>query len=135
MLPQSEPRPRAGRVVKYTLADGTPVEKRYAAWQPTPDAIRAKDTIEDLLEAWQRSPRWKKLAASTQATYASACKHLRGIHRVPVREITRRHLLDMRDGVAETHGMGSANSFVTVLSRIFNFAVDYEWIQHPPTAR
>lgn len=135
MSRKSEPRRRAERVVRYVRADGTEVEKRYPAWQPVPGESRPKDTIEDLLEAWQRSPRWRKLAPSTQRTYATACKHLRGIHRVPVREITRRHLLDMRDGVVESHGMGAANSFVTVLSLIFNFAVDYEWIEHPPTAR
>ena len=73
--------------------DGTVVTERYPAWTPK-SATTAVDTIGDLMMAWQRSPRLKKLTKSTQTTYDQALRRLSGMLEVPVRKVTRRDMLD-----------------------------------------
>jgi hypothetical protein len=60
----------------------------------TKSATTAVDTTGDLMMAWQRSPRLKKLTKSTQTTYDQALRRLSGMLEVPVRKVTRRDMLD-----------------------------------------
>jgi integrase len=126
---------KVGRVVKYTRADGTQVEKRYAPWQPKPVA-NTGTTLGDLLAAWQRSPRWRNtLKQRSQETYGRAMRPLAPFARVEAKDLTRRDLLDLRDAILEARGPGAARTFVTAVGSLWNWALDYDWNVQPGATR
>ncbi len=124
---------KAERVVRYTKADGTQVEKRYAAWQPTAKAP-ARHTIGVLIDAWQLSPRWKKLKPASQASYGHGIKPRASMAALDARELSRRDLLALRDAIVEARGPGAARDFVTACGALFAFGLDYDWNVQPNIA-
>jgi integrase len=125
---------KAGRVVRYRLKDGTLQVKRYPAY--TPKNVRPRgDTVGDLEAAWERSPKWQKLARRTQDQYVTYMRDLSSMAHVPVGKVARRDLLDLRDAVAEARGHGAAIGFARATSALFSFAVDREWIDHSPATK
>lgn len=127
--------PKAARVVRYRLKDGTLKVKRYPAYAPTSNSNTIPDTLGALIETWERSPRWRKLAPRTKAQYVTYLRHLRPMAGVLVREVSRRDLLEIIDALANTKGDGSAIGFARVASALFGFALDREWIDHTPAQR
>jgi integrase len=123
---------KAGRVVRYVRRDGTKVEKRYAPWQAA--APRNGQTIADLIEAWQRSPRWRNLAPSSQNSYTHAVRTLACVAAVDVRDLARRDLLALRDAIVEARGPGAARDFITAVGSMWAFAIDYDWPVMPAIA-
>ena len=121
---------RAGRVVRYVRKDGTEVEKRYGPWQAK-STVPTGQTIDDLIAAWQMSPRWGNLAPASQNSYARAVRHLAALSAVNVREIGRRDLLALRDAIVKASGPGAARGFVSAVGSMWAFAVDYSWEVQP----
>lgn len=132
-------RAAAGRVVRYTRADGTVKVYHYGAHQPkepTPTPPSDPNTLGALMRAYKRSPRWTNLARSSQITYRpSLDRLLENLETVPVNTITRRHLLDHRDAINEASGPGAALGFATAVGALFSFAVDREYIAVSPATR
>lgn len=124
---------RAGRVVKYTLADGTIRTKQYPAYKAKPKP--PGKTVGDLLKAWGDSPNWSRLAENTKKQYATYSTHLLAIESVPVKKVDRASLLDLRDAVIKSRGNGAGVAFARATSAAFGWAVDRGWIDHSPATR
>jgi integrase len=72
-----------------------------------------------------------KVADSTRRNklyYADLIEAQHG-HRL-VRETRRKHIIKIRDALADTPG--KANNLLAVLKAMFEIAVDYDWIEHNP---
>lgn len=124
---------KAGRVVRYTRADGTLVTKRYAPYQPK--AKSAGRTVGDLITGWERSPNWSRLAPRTKAQYQTYLRHLLVVERAAVKDIKRSQLLDIRDAVVHAKGNGAGIAFARTVSAAFGWAVDRGWIEHSPATK
>jgi integrase len=124
---------RGGRVVRYKLADGTIREKHYPPYKPRQK--RQGETVGDLLASWQRSPEWARLAPNTKAQYTTYSRPLLGLEHLPVKQLTRRHLLEHRDAVAASRGNGAGIAFSRAASAALSWALDRGWIEHTPAQR
>lgn len=127
-------KPRAERVVRRKLADGTVREYRYPAWQPAAPIERG-DTVRALLRAWERSPEWAALAPKTRSQYLIYLRPWLEVADALVAEVTRRDILDARDAIARTRGTGAATAFGRVTAALFAWALDRGWIPYTPAAR
>jgi len=125
---------KAGRVVRYTRADGTAVEKHYPPYRGKQRA-QDRDTIGALIEAFERSPEYQRLARTTRRGYDTYLRDLTGLERVAVKAITRRELMEARDAIAQARGDGAAAGFSRAVSTLFGWAVDRGWIDHTPAGR
>lgn len=124
---------RAGRVVRYTLADGTVQTKRYAAYKAKPKP--PGKTVGDLLAAWERSPNWAKLAKNTKDQYRTYSRHLLPLEKAPVKKVDRASLMDLRDAVTIAKGNGAGIAFSRTTSAAFGWAVARGWIEHSPATK
>lgn len=124
---------RTYKVVRRTLADGTVKEYRYSRAKPAP-RVQA-DTLGALMLAYRQSPEWSGLRDRTRTSYGANLRRLEAFAEIPVREMKRRDLLDLRDAVASESGPGAANVFMRVASMLFAWARDREWIEHSPVDR
>lgn len=125
---------KADRVVRRTLANGTVKEYRYPRGKP--QAARfGHDTIGALILAYKRSPEWLALAPASRATYAIYLRTLEADPHTRVPEVTRRHILDMRDALAVERGIGASTGFLRAASALFGWALDREWITTTPLYR
>jgi integrase len=125
--------PKGGRTVKHVLKDGTVKTYRYAAHKAK--APLSGETVLDLIRAYERSPEWARLAASTKENYTIYLRPFMKIKGLSVREIDRRGILELRDAVATHRGPGAATGFVRAASALFGWAVDHDWLQHSPCHR
>lgn len=131
---QRKSKPKAGRVVRRKLADGTIKEYRYAAYKPKRPKTAA-DSLDALIRAYRRSPEWAALKPHTQTTYAIYLRPLEDVGHLQVREIKRREVLTIRDAIAKARGNGAGTGFVRAASAVFGWAVDHDWIEHSPVQR
>ena len=127
-------RQKAGRTVKHTLADGTVKVYRYEP-HGRKTQERAPDSTAALIAAYQRSPEWRALAATTQATYTIYLRPLFAVGHLSVAAWTRREILTLRDSIAGARGNGAGTGFIRAASALFTWAVDREWIEHTPVTR
>ena len=133
MPPPFAKKPKAGRIVRKRLADGTVKEYRYAPWKP-PETAPEGDTIRALIRAYQASPEWHAKADKTKEQYQIYLKPWLKVADSPVSSIRRRDILAARDAMAETRGQGAANSFVRTAATLFRFALDRDWIENNPAS-
>lgn len=133
MPPPFAKKPKAGRIVRKRLADGTVKEYRYAPWK-APEKPVEGDTIRALLRAYQASPEWLSKAERTKEQYLIYLKPWLKVADTPVASIRRRDILAARDAMAETRGPGAATAFARIAAVLFRWAVDREWIEHNPAA-
>lgn len=128
-------KPKAGRVVRRTLADGTVKEYRYGAWQGKPAKAAPKDSIRALLRAYEASQEWAALSPNTQQHYLLYLRPWLKVAEKPVATVTRRDILDARDAIASTRGTGAATAFGRAAAAMFAWAVDRDWIPYSPAYR
>lgn len=119
--------------MRYKRADGTQVEKHYPPYRGSKQAKR--DTIGALIEAFERSPEYQKLARTTRRGYHTYFRDLVGLEHIAVKEISRRELMETRDAIAQARGDGAAIGFTRAASSLFTWAVDRGWIDHSPATR
>lgn len=121
------------RVERRKLADGTIKVYRYAARSSKPSEAR---TIRALLALWQCSLEWGKLAPRTKNNYtrysAPLYDDFKDAH---ISAIKRRHLMGIRDIVAEERGHGAAVCFCRAMYSFFKWAVDREYLEMTPATR
>lgn len=125
---------KADRVVRRVQADGTTREYRYPAFNAKPPKYAA-DSVQALINAYQKSQAWDTLAPATQTVYAIYLRTLEEAGTAIVSDVTRRMLLDAQDAVARTRGNGAATGFMRAVSAVFSWAVDREWIDRSPVHR
>ena len=85
-----------------------------------------------LIYAYQNSPEWSGLAASTQKLYAI---YLRPFDAAPDHDpamVRRRDILEVRNAIATTRGNGAASNFMLVAGAMFRWAVNQDWLEHSP---
>lgn len=138
-------RPGSGvKVVRKRLADGTIREYRYARAAP-PEAPDA-GSMAALLAGFRGSPEFAALSPRTQDQYRIYLRPWDEPEwaRFPVREVTRRHILAIRDALAAPRvldngrragGLGAATAFGRVTGALFAWALDRGWIEHTPAGR
>jgi integrase len=118
------------RVERRTLANGTVKEYRY---QPRLSRVSVERTVSGVIAAWQRSPEWSVLRASTQTSYV---RHLQPLHNalklVPLTQVQRRHIMAIRDEIAIERGHGVALVFCRVVSAFFGWALEREYLNASP---
>jgi len=123
--------PKAERVVRHKLRDGTVKEYRYATYvrkaQPKP-----RDTLAGLIEAYQQSPEWRVLAPSTQKFYSLYLRDFERVGHVDPTTIKRRDILIQRNAIAVTRGNGAASNFAAVAQALFGWAVEQDLLEHSP---
>ena len=88
-----------------------------------------------MIDAYQRSPEWSRLAEATKAAYALYLRPYNRVADTPVVEVQRRALMLMRDAIAAERGNGAAMGFVRATTSLFSWAVDREWIEHTPARK
>lgn len=122
------------RVVRRTLADGSVKEYRYEP--KAPKSKFAPDSVQELIQAYKRSPEWAKLSPSTKENKGYYFRDLEELADWRVADVKRRTLLAMRDAIAGERGNGAANVFIRVASALFAWAVDRQWeIETNPAQR
>lgn len=125
---------KAGRVVRRTLADGSVREYRYGPYRPKRPAIAA-DSLEALIRAYRRSPEWDAMKPHTKEVYSIYLRPLEEVGHLAVKQIGRRELLIIRDGIAAGRGNGAATGFMRAASAVFAWAVEHDWIPFSPVHR
>lgn len=123
------------RVVRRTLADGTVKEYHYGPRTGAVKTPRAQ-TVAKALADWQRSTEWRSLRPRTTENYIRYSQPLHdALGQIPLREVKRRHLLEIRDQVAENSGDGAATAVARVAGAFFAWAVDREMVEASPATR
>lgn len=122
---------RADRVRRYVAKDGTVKEYRYPA-KPVQPSPRSGDDLAGLLVAWERSPEWRRLALATKQHYGHYLRPLNKVGHIPVREIKRQFLLEVRDAIATERGDGAATGFIRAVSALLTWARDRGIVEHNP---
>ena len=125
---------KAARVVKHRLADGTVKEYKYPPHKPK-TAPASAESIRALITAYQRSPEWLSLAASTRQNYSIYFRPLDRVGHVRAADVRRRDLMIVRDAIAAERGPGAATGFIRAASALFSWAVSREWIDNSPATR
>lgn len=122
-------------VVRRRLADGSVKEYRYARNKaPKPPRI-SEDSLGALTIAYRSSPEWAALRPATKVNYTHYLKDLEKIHQVPVAEVKRRNLIQIRNLIAEGRGLGAAQVFVRVAQALFTWALDADLIESTPAIK
>ena len=87
-----------------------------------PKPIRHADgTVGWLIEAYKSAPRYQKLTAATQVSYAKALDRLSVIGTFPAVDVRRRHINVIRDTLADTPR--TRQLFGQVCSALFNYGI------------
>lgn len=97
---------------------------RYAeilAGAQRPASLPAPGSVRDLARRYKASPQWAALSAGTQREYGRMIDRLAPIAEVDARLVKRRHVRELRDGMAATPR--AANVFVQVAQRVFDVLV------------
>lgn len=112
------------------------MSKAESGWDAAVRAPRRKygpGTLGGVLELYRASPAYRDLAASTKRTYEQAFDRLHAYGHQDIAGLRRRHVLKIRDDLADTPGV--ANSVVTAIAAICLFALDREMIDVNPAHR
>lgn len=88
-----------------------------------------------LIEAWQRSPEWDRLAPNTKEGYARYSRPLLPLAHVRLDQVERREITSIRNTLREVRGPGVAAAFVRTVSAMFGWAIENGWLKQSPTAR
>ena len=129
--------PSSEKVVRRKLADGTVKEYRYprgSATKAKPPRI-APGSLDDMLEAWRRSPEWADLASSTKVNYAIYLRDLYRLGRSPVAAVRRKDVIALRNAIAHTRGRGAATGFIRAASAAYAWGMDNDMAEANPVHR
>lgn len=93
-----------------------------------------KRTMKKLIAHYVQSQKWAKLADNTKKSYRQSFRYFEDkIGRVDPASIRRRHVIEMRDALADTPT--TANRRVGALSTLLKHATDIDWIERNPAER
>lgn len=131
--PKSKPK-RAPKTVRKVLADGSVKVYEYARGKKAPEP-RERDTIAMLIQAYQSSPEWRRLADATKDRYARYLRHLQKIGTRKAGEFTRREVGVIRAAIDETGKPAAANAFVQSVSAMYDWGMKNDWVVMNPAMR
>lgn len=127
-------KPRAERVVRHKLRDGTVKTYRYQAFSPGA-VTRKSDTLSALIDAYKDSPEWRDMAKSTRTTYGIYLRPLDRVGQIDPATMKRRDILAIRDVLSNASGNAAANYFITVSRQLFNWGIGREWFEGNPATK
>lgn len=122
------------KIVRKRLADGTIKVYAYDRVRKGQDP-RQPDSLAMLIEAYQDSPEWKRLAAGTQDRYVRYLRPLAPLTQHPARDLTRKLVTTIRNRIVGTDKPAAANAFVRATSALYAWGMDNEWVDSNPTFR
>lgn len=125
---QKRSKPKAARVVRHTLRDGTVKEYRYQSYSTKHKLQRQQGTLSALIDAYKDSPEWRALSEKSKVLYAIHLRPLDRVGQTDPRTITRGDILGVRDAIAKDSGNGAANAFVRTASVLFQWGLDRELV-------
>lgn len=120
------------RAVRKRLADGTVKEYHYPRRQAARPSRIAAGTLDALLAAYRRSPEWRGLRPASRATYSTYLRVFDHRGDLPISEVNRRLLIEIRNAIAIKRGNGAANGFMNAAAALFAWATTNEWIASSP---
>ena len=124
-----------GRVVRKRLANGETKEYRYPAYQPQTKSRIQSGTLDELLSAFRKSPKYAALSHGTRACYDIYLRELDAIGLLRIEDVTRKRIVILRDAIARSRGNGAATNFGRIASAVFSWALDAGWIPFSPLAK
>lgn len=89
-------------------------------------------TLGMLITKYRGSPRFKKRAQRTQADYQKCFDWLKALEDVPLERFTRGFVAKLRDKAELQHKFRFANHVRSVLSLLFSWGVEYEYMKENP---
>jgi len=93
--------------------------------------VAAELTVKRLVDLWERSPEYRRLAASTQRTYAVYARLLVDkLETAPAGEIERQDVMRLRDGIA--HRTGAANGLIRMIRALYAWGRKREHVSNDP---
>lgn len=99
---------------------------------------KAKDvkpgTLGMLIKKYRASPRFQKRARRTQADYQKVFDWLQPIEDTPLERFTRGFVAKIRDKAEAQHKFRFANYVRSVLSLLFSWGLEYEYVKENPVA-
>lgn len=114
-MPRSRP-----NIVRHTLKDGTVREYRYE--RPVKRRAPEQGSLGWAIRQYFNSPEFKNLRPGSQAIYRRSLLLLEPIREYQLSQITRKHLLRVRDAIADRPG--AANSFSAAVGAFFAWCLD-----------
>lgn len=121
------------KIVRKRLADGTIKEYSYTRQIATP---REKDSLALMIQGYQNSSAWRRLAPATQDKYVRYLDYLTPVWTRPASELTRTVVMRLRRPLDESARPAAANAFVRVVSALFQWGLDNEYgLETNPCAR
>lgn len=89
-------------------------------------------TLGMLIKKYRASPRFKKRARRTQADYQKVFDWLQPIEDTPLERFTRSFVAKIRDKAETQRGFRFANYVRSVLSLLFSWGLEYEYVKENP---
>lgn len=118
------------KTVRKTLADGT--VRVYSYRRGKAEHRYLKDSVAELVVSFRQSLDWQAKSDATRRHYDIYLRDVERLANVPVRDVKRRDILDMRDAIASRSGPAAANYFAKVCSVLFKWALDRQLIEINP---
>lgn len=132
---QKKSKPKAARVVRHTLRDGTVREYRYQSYSPKHKPERQQGTLSAMIDAYKDSPEWRSLSPKSHVLYSLHLRPWDKVGQIDPKTITRGDVMTMRDAIASKSGNGAANAFVRTTSTLFQWGLDRELVIVNPVQR
>lgn len=89
-------------------------------------------TLGMLIKKYRASPKFQKLAARTRADYQKVFDWLKAIEDTPLERFSRGLVAKIRDKAETQHKFRFANYVRTVLSVLFEWGLEYEYVKENP---
>ena len=139
--------PKSGIVYHYHRPTGMRLKAPYGSAEFVQE-VRALEERQKLKEAqkaipgtlglaigkWRATPEWSNLKPKTRVSYERAIAVLQPLEDMPLVQITRPFILDLRTKIFAKRGRWMSNYGVTVLRLILAFSVDRGWLGTNPLA-
>jgi integrase len=89
-------------------------------------------TIGALIVEYRRTEQFRDMGKDTRAYYDRMLELLRPMEAMPIAEFRRRHVIKIKNALAEARGSSTATHFISVMSVLMRFAVDMEYREFNP---
>jgi integrase len=133
-MPWSKPKANRPKIVRKRLADGTIKEYQYDRTRALPSPVIA-DSLAMMIQAYQASPEWKRLAPATADRYIRYLRPLLPHAQFSARELTRKLVTTIRNQIVGTEKPAAANAFVRATSALYAWGMENDWVDTNPTFR
>lgn len=122
------------KTVRKLLADGSVKVYHYARVRKSA-ALVTVDSIALMIQAYQASPEWKRLAPATADRYVRYLRPLMPHAQFPAKDLTRKLVTTIRNQIVGTDKPAAANAFVRATSALYAWGMDNDWVDSNPTFR